>query len=501
MNRLPLALLLLSVTASAQLTVAVQRNEYQTSALADGGSVQMFVDPLGNDNNTCKAAFTDGGVNGPCRQFQAAMNKVPPNMRHGVVVNAAAGTYNAFYISGFTYNPSFQTTTGGLYIKGAYSTVTGLTGGTATGTATGGTAGSGSTFGTLVHTGQTWTVNELRGFFVFISAGTGINQRRVISSNTADTITIVGTWTAPTGTSVYAIQRPSVIINNAAPFPPSGLFAALANMGGIVLVGNKGFEYRSGAITIEGIEYSSTTGALVSQADNSGLAMNFVRSTGASAAAIYSNALNTTPRVAVSDSYHLGTGSSSAFGASGGASAIFTRVLAQNSFSLLQLSAGSGSAVNAFITSCETLNATAGVFAPAGNLFISGSRFNCSAGTGVGVYVGSNGQFVLNASNHFGVARAEIQTTDIGSVCGTGVIAYGPTATAILNNVTGTVATTAMMANWGGRIQTISGVTITGGSQDVSLDNGALTGTFAQVTASSCTLAAGTSTYGSRVCK
>lgn len=499
MTRLPFVLLILATTASAQLTVAVQRNEYQTSALADGGSVRMFVDPLGNDNNTCKAAFTDGGVNGPCRQFQAAVNKVPPNVRHGVVFHAAAGTYNGFYIANFSFNPGYQTTTGGIYVSGAYSTVTGLASGSATGTATGGSAGSGSTFGTLQDTTQTWTVNNLRGFFVFINSGTGALQRRVISSNTGDTITIVGSWTAPTGTSVYTIQKPSVIISTAVPFPPSGLFASSANMGGIVILGNKGFEYRSGAITIEGVEYTATAGSLISQADNSGFAMNFVRATGGGTSTLYSNSLNLTPRVSISDSFHLGS-STTTLAPAGGASIIATRVLSQSATSLLQLSSASGTAVNTFITNCESLSTTHGLLLPAGTSFVTGSRLNCSAGTGIAVLVGSNGQLTLNSSNHFGTARAEVQSTDI-STCGTGILSYGPTATAVLTSVTGTAATTGMMANWGGRIQTISGVTLTGSTNAVSLDNGAFVGTFADVTASTCTFAGGTSTYGSKVCK
>lgn len=500
MNRLPLALLLLASTASAQLTVAVQRSEYQTSALPDGGSVQMFVDALGNDNNNCKAAFTDGGPNGPCRQFQAAINKLPLNIRHGVVVNAAAGTYAPFYLSGFTYSPAFQQTTGGLYIKGGFLTVTGLASGTASGTATGGSAGSGSTFGTLQDTTQAWTVNDLRGFFVYLPTGTGALQRRVISSNTTDTITITGTWTAPNGTSTYVIQRPNVIINAAVPTPPSGIAGSFANAAGIVVVGNKGFEYRAGAITIEGIEFTNAAGTAVALFDNSGLQIQFIRSLGASTTSLFFSALNTTCRVNINDSYFLG-GTGSATSVAGASSLLVTRVLANGGFSLAQTSSSTGTPSHVFVTGCESIGTTAGVFLASGNTFISGSRLNCSAGTGFGVGVGTNGQFVLSASNHFGFARAEVQTTDIGSVCGTGVVAYGPNAIAILSSVTGTTATTGMMANWGARIQTISGVTLTGGTQAVSLDNGALTGTFADVTAASCTFAAGDSTYGSKVCK
>jgi len=71
------------------------------------------------------------------------------------------------------------------------------------GTATGGTAA------TLIDTTQNWIVNQFVGMKVRIIDGTGVNQFKVIISNTADTLTIstgLTDWTVvPDDTSEYTI--------------------------------------------------------------------------------------------------------------------------------------------------------------------------------------------------------------------------------------------------------------------------------------------------------
>jgi len=73
------------------------------------------------------------------------------------------------------------------------------------GLATSGTATGGSAT-TLVHTAAAWTVNAYSGYLVYITGGTGPNQIRKISSNTADTLTISPNWTVNVATgSTYKI--------------------------------------------------------------------------------------------------------------------------------------------------------------------------------------------------------------------------------------------------------------------------------------------------------
>lgn len=69
-----------------------------------------------------------------------------------------------------------------------------------TGTATTGTAT------TLVRAAAGWTANQWQNGIVMIIAGAGIGQKRVIASNTGDTLTIIGGWaTNPDPTSRYRL--------------------------------------------------------------------------------------------------------------------------------------------------------------------------------------------------------------------------------------------------------------------------------------------------------
>jgi hypothetical protein len=184
---------------------ALLATDYATTA-----ALNLYVDSTGSDSNACTASGSSA-----CLTIQGAVNKVPKLIRHPVLITVGAGSFAGAYVdghkidNGYANNPS-----AGAYleIQGTLQTATPATG-TATGTATGGSAGSTSTFGTLVHGGQTWTVNDLRGKLVTVGSTT-----RVIQSNTADTITVVGTWTNPNG-SAYTIKDWSTVINTAVDLP------------------------------------------------------------------------------------------------------------------------------------------------------------------------------------------------------------------------------------------------------------------------------------------
>lgn len=65
------------------------------------------------------------------------------------------------------------------------------------------------TTNTIGKTGKTWTVNGFTGMMVTIYGGTGINQSRIIASNTADTLTVTGNWvTEPENDSDFRILSP-----------------------------------------------------------------------------------------------------------------------------------------------------------------------------------------------------------------------------------------------------------------------------------------------------
>lgn len=64
---------------------------------------------------------------------------------------------------------------------------------------------TGGTTTTLVDAAKTWTVNQWANYQVRITGGTGRGQVRVITSNTATTLTFA-TGTAPDATSTYVIE-------------------------------------------------------------------------------------------------------------------------------------------------------------------------------------------------------------------------------------------------------------------------------------------------------
>jgi hypothetical protein len=71
-----------------------------------------------------------------------------------------------------------------------------------------GTSTGSNTSTTLKDTGKTWTADEWKGLVVKITAGTGSGQQKRIKSNTADTLTIEGSFIpVPDATSQYQIHR------------------------------------------------------------------------------------------------------------------------------------------------------------------------------------------------------------------------------------------------------------------------------------------------------
>ena len=69
---------------------------------------------------------------------------------------------------------------------------------------------SSATSTTLVYTGAGWTVNAYQNKYVWITAGKGQGQKRLVSSNTSDTLTISQAWsTIPDTTSVFEVVNAS----------------------------------------------------------------------------------------------------------------------------------------------------------------------------------------------------------------------------------------------------------------------------------------------------
>lgn len=458
--------------AASDLTPTNTPNVVQSTTTA----MALYVDPTGNDGNACTTTGT-----GACLTIQAALNKVPKAVRHMATITPAAGTYGCFFVSGFTCDPSFQTASSGIFIDGfgAFTNST-LATGSATGTATSSTAGSGTTFGTLTDTGATWTVNDLKGRFITSAA-----QTRVISSNTATAITITGTWTSP-GAVAYTIQDPGVIINTACDAPATALQAASTSAAAILVNGNN-CGSRAESITIRGIRTSNASGLGVAIADNGGVSLTLmqIRNTDGTRQQLSLGASAFSSRVTGLGRFNLshldllhGAASTQTLNLLMG-SAVVTSVLIRGGTDGLVVSSTYSLAS---ITGLDIQGSVTPISIGAGQITsLSGAKLDCASSAGTGIQMGGVPTFTsYNAtSSNIGVTSAVVST------CGIGISVNGSGNTADLQGLTGTAATTGMQVNGGAAVTFTSGSTITGTTQDISLDTGATTAALSDVAAGS----------------
>ena len=205
--------LLLSLSALAQPQaggpIGTARRAGSTSGTwnqATTAALNLYVDTTGADTNACTASGTSA-----CLTIDAACQKVPKTIRHTVIITVGAGTF----ASGGCYIQDFNIASGGsLTITGTLANFAPATG-TATGTTTSRTTGSNNTRSTLTDSGQTWTVNNLRGQLISIDTGTGSGQYGMITSNTATAITIEGQFDVALAASgnTYSIKDWSTSIS------------------------------------------------------------------------------------------------------------------------------------------------------------------------------------------------------------------------------------------------------------------------------------------------
>lgn len=183
-------------------------------------ALSLFVDSsTGSDGNTGTAAS-------PFLTIQAALDSLPKRICHPVTITVSGTGLTGAITSGLTFDAADPLVGAWLIVQGTSAVAT-LASGLTSGTVASATAGSGVTFGTGTVTGAAWTVDDLKGKWIEILAGTGAGQIKVIASNTATVITIVGGWTAPTGATFRIIdQVTSVSVGK--PIPLSITEAGLA---------------------------------------------------------------------------------------------------------------------------------------------------------------------------------------------------------------------------------------------------------------------------------
>jgi len=216
------------------------------------GTSTVYVSSTGSNSNP-------GTLSAPFLTIQGALNSLPKYLKHKTIVQVGAGAFAGFMIQGFQFDYTDSLTIGDwLQVSGQLVTAT-LGQGTATGTATSGTAGTffSSTWGTLTDTTNNWSVDALRGLLLEITGGTGATQIFPIHSNTATAITIAGAWTAPNGTSTYAIRDWATTINTTIPFPVSFATASPSNRAGVVVVGNRGVLPGDGDIVLSNLKWTN----------------------------------------------------------------------------------------------------------------------------------------------------------------------------------------------------------------------------------------------------
>lgn len=432
---------------------------------ATTAALTLYVDPTGSDSNDC----TSTGA-GACLTIQGAVNKSPKYLRHGVVVNVAAGTYGCFYVTGFVCDTGVQSTTGGLFVDAfaAFANST-LATGSATGTATSSTAGSATTFGTLTDSGATWTVNDLKGRFVTAGGTT-----RVISSNTSTAITISGTWTSP-GAVAYTIQDPGANINTACASPATGLQASSANNAAILLTDNS-CQFRTQTLTIRGFRISNASGDGV-VTDSAGTFLQFMQvRNSASGGSQFVTGMPTqlmgrsdVGRVDAQDNDFLNSATSVANTVIQGKVDTRRSLFRGGSVGIQLQDATSQASLNP----ADVQGSTTPVFVQAGYIGTFNARLTC-ASTGIGVAVGaSNFANVLTSSS-------ALLTNVVIATCGTGLLVGGSSASADVTAISGAAATTGIAVGGGASVAfSAAGNTMTAGTNDISLDTGAVTATLA----------------------
>lgn len=435
------------------------------ASLATQAAISLYVDSTGSDSNVCTAS----GVSA-CLTIQGALAKLPKLIRHPVSITVGGGTFAGAFVQGFTFDATHDPTSGAhLYIQGTRETAAVATG-TATGTLTAASAGTASTTtrGTATDGSQSWTVNDLKGKWLRITGGTGSGQIRVIESNTATAITIVGVWSpAPAAGSTYAIESMATTINSGVAWPKSGETAATSNFAAFwVEAGgaeNDGADMVEANLQITDFAVSTSRGVRFT-ASSAMMNVKRIRFTGTST---FAQVMGESSTLTISDIYQ----SAGRFvsGSDPMSTIQSSRNLIVTTASVPVTTAWASSAK--FVENTWEVSATTNIvdlsaaFPPRTvGIRLAGVKLTCSAaGTGIGV----NG-----ASNLLNGVSLTVVASDI-SGCAAAINIRG-SVSADLTTVTGTGNTTALSVNQGARLRINAATTLTG-TTEISIDGTTMT--------------------------
>ena len=237
-------LALLPSLVFAQPTVtrggALKKRQYQTYS-----NLTLYVDPTGSDSGACTSSGT-----GACATLGGALGKLPKNIRHTVQVNVAAGTYTeTVQVTGFALSrpPNDTSASAALTISGTMGAPT-LTTGTTSGTLT--STSMSAPPSTVTDSGQSWTVDELKGRFLLMTSGARNGTYYPIVSNTATVLRLASIDILLVSGATYSIVEPKTVFS-----------------GQVRLQGNGG----GGIITLENIKYTHSTIFTNSSSNTTGL--------------------------------------------------------------------------------------------------------------------------------------------------------------------------------------------------------------------------------------
>lgn len=434
---------------------------------ADGttAAITLFLSPSGLDSNPGTTAMQ------PLLTLAGARAKLPKRIRHPIIINLAAGSYPGDVFTGFTFDPADAALGAYIQVLGTLADAT-LGSGTPTGTSTSAALGSNPTFGTMTDSTQTWAVDALKGKLVEVTSGTGVGQIRVIRSNTATQLTIAGSWaTAPTA-SGYAIRDCASVLNTATNAPALPGLTSAASAG--LLIGSNVGAFTSAAtahLVFERVKIAPATGTAARIRGNASVAFLRCQIQSATASAQGLNADSGCQLVL--EACHLASGTSLAgvLGTQGTGAPVSGAI--RNSLVESGLTAGNllGLSVASFIISGTEIRATAatGTAVAVGTSNISGIQFigNMITGNGVGIGLrllpsSSNGSPVVfgwNAVLLSGFATGiDVSRGAFLAMGGSGTVLTGPgSGTGILVAV-------------GGRVEIPTSLTMSGWTNDVSVD-------------------------------
>jgi hypothetical protein len=446
------------------------------AAAATTGPVTLYVDPNGSDAFDCSSA--DAG----CATIQGAWSKLPSELRHVATINLAAGTFSGAYLAGVRRGVPASAANGAyIRITGTLANST-LATGTATGSATSVTAPTTSpvVWGTLNDTGQSWTVNDLRGRLLVITSGAGAGVILPIVSNTATTVTVPAASFTFTAGSGYAIQDSASIISTNVSLPASATGAASANYGAFLVDLAEQHGQNSTGLFIEKVKLSGSGRGIVisggggdvslyySQASLANSVLSGLSRSGGFTATLYYSALVMTS----------GTASFINMGASSNAAkTLFTFSTFFRGAATSAICLGSSGAVLAPSTTHVENFITPIAVNSANEATITFSRIDCSSiasSTGIGVGSTYGASSATNGTMR-GQGRVSFGGVDVSN-CTTAVRVDGNAAT--FGPATGIVSGTGNTTGWwvqkGGSLLIKSTDTLTG-TTEINLEGTAYT--------------------------